>query len=69
MVALVHEGEDRHAALSANFEQLPCLRLDAFARVDHHHHGIHRRQHAIRVLGEILVAGGVEQVDAIPAIL
>ena len=31
-VALVHEGEDRHAALAADLEQLARLRLDAFAR-------------------------------------
>ncbi len=68
-IQLVHEREDRHAALPAHLEQLARLRFDAFAGVDDHDRRVHRREHAIGVLGKILVAGRVEQVHAIAAIL
>ena len=68
-VELVHEGEDRHAAPAADLEQLAGLRFDALAGIDHHHRRIHRGQHAVGVLGEILVAGRVEQVDAVAVVL
>ena len=68
-VALVHEGEDRHAALAADLEELEGLRLDALGRVNHHHHRIHGGQHAVGVLREILVPGGVEQVDAVAVVI
>ena len=60
-VALVHEGENRAPALAANPEELARLRLDAFGRATHHHHRIHRGRNAVKVLGKVLVAGGVEQ--------
>jgi hypothetical protein len=62
-VALVHEREDGHAAATADLEELAGLRLDAFGGVDDHEGGVHGGEHAVGVLGEILVAGGVEQVD------
>ena len=68
-VHLVHEGEDRHAAPAADLEELAGLGLDALAGVDDHDHGIHRRQHAVGVLGEILVAGGVEEIDAVAVVI
>ena len=68
-VALVHEGEDRHAPPAAHLEELARLRLDALARVDHHERGVHGREHAVGVLGEVLVAGGVEQVDRVAAVV
>ena len=68
-VALVHEGEDRHAALAADLEQLARLRLDALGGINHHHHRIHRGQHAVGVLGEILVARRVEQVEAVAVVI
>ena len=63
-VELVDERDDRRVARAADFEQPQGLRFDTVRGVDHHQRGIHRRQHAIGVLGEILVARGVEQVDA-----
>ena len=68
-VALVHERENRHATLPADLEQLSRLRFDAFRGINHHHHRIHGGQHAISVLGKILVAGRVEQVDAIAVVV
>ena len=63
-VPLVDEGEQRQAALAAHLEQLQRLGLDALGRVEHHDRGVGRGQHAVGVLGEVAVAGGVEQVDA-----
>ena len=68
-VQLVHEREDGHAALAANFKQFARLALDAFARVNDHDRRVHCRQHAVGILGEIFVAGRVEQVHAVAAIL
>ena len=62
-VHLVDERDDGRVAQAAHFEQLDGLFLDALGRVHHHHRRIHRGQHAIGVLGKILVAGRVEQVD------
>ena len=68
-VALVHEREDGHLALAADFEELARLAFDALGGVNHHDHGVDRGQHAVGVLGEILMAGGVEQVDAIAVVV
>jgi hypothetical protein len=67
-VALVHEGEDRHAPTLAHFEQLPGALLDALAIVEEHHGAVGGDQGAVGVLGEILVAGRVEQVDLVPLV-
>ena len=64
-IHLVHEGDDRRVAQAAYFEQLDRLRLDALGGIDHHHRGIDRGQHAIGVLGKVLVPGRVEQVDGV----
>jgi hypothetical protein len=62
-VHLVHEGEDGDAALAADLEELAGLGLDALAGVDHHDGGVDGGEDAVGVLGEVLVARGVEQVD------
>ncbi len=68
-VALVHEREDRHAALAADLEELARLRLDALGRINHHHHRIHGSEHAVGVLGKILVARRVEQVEPVAVVI
>jgi len=68
-IALVHEREDRDTTLPADLEEFPRLRLDALGGIDHHHHRIHRRQDAIGVFRKILVAGRVEQVDAVAVVV
>ena len=65
-VDLVDEGDDRHRAQAADFEQLAGLRLDAFRGVDHHHRRIHCGQRAVGIFREILVAWRVEQVEGDP---
>ena len=49
--------------------KLARLGLDAFARVDDHDGGVHGGEHAVGVLGEILVARGVEEVDAVARVI
>ena len=67
-VVLVEEREHRQPAAAADLEQLERLGLDALGRVEHHHHGVDAGEHAVGVLGEVLVAGGVEQVDDVVAV-
>jgi hypothetical protein len=66
-VELVDEGDDRHVAQAADLEQLAGLGLDALGRVDHHDRGIDRRQGAVGVFAEVLVARRVEQVEGAAA--
>ena len=68
-VHLVDEGDDRDVAQAADLEQLAGARLDALRGVDHHHGGIDRRQRAVGVLGEVLVARRVEEVEDAIAVL
>ena len=48
----------------ADLEQLARLRLDALAAVDDHHGGIRRHQRAVGVLGKVLMARRVQNIDA-----
>ncbi len=68
-VQLVHEREDRDVPPAADFEELPRLGLDPFGGVDHHDHGVHRGQHPVGVLREILVARRVQQVDPVAVVV
>jgi hypothetical protein len=62
-VELVDERHDRRVAQPADLHQLDRALLDALGAVDDHQRRVHGRQRAIGVLGEILVARRVEQVD------
>ena len=62
-VELVDEGHDRRVAQPAHFHQLDRALLDALGAVDDHQRRVHRGQRAVGVLGEVLVARRVEQVD------
>ena len=68
-VHLVDEGENGDVAEDADFEQFDGLRLHALRTVDHHDRGIGGHERAVGVLGEILMAGGVQQVDAVAVIV
>ena len=68
-VHLVDKGKDRDMAHGADLEELPGLRLDAFRAVDDHDGRVRRHERAVGVLGKVLVAGGVEDVDAEALIL
>ena len=67
-VHLVDEGDDRDVAQAADLEQLAGARLDALRGVDHHDGGIDRRQRPVGVLGEVLVARRVEEVEDATAV-
>ncbi len=62
-VELVDEGHDRGVAHAADLHQLFGLGVDPLAAVDHHQGAVHGGQHAVGVLGEVLVARGVQEVD------
>ena len=53
---------------AADLEQLEGLGLDALGRVEHHDDGVDAGEDAVRVLGEVAVAGRVEQVDDVVAV-
>ncbi len=55
-------------ARAADLEELQRLGLDALGGVEHHHHGIDSRQHAVGVLREVAVARRVEQVHDVVAV-
>ena len=65
VVELVDEGEDGDAAQRAHLEELDRLRLHALGTVDHHDRGVGGHERAVGVLGEVLVAGGVQDVHAV----
>ena len=61
-VHLVDEGEDRDVAQRADLEQLDGLGLNALG-------GVRRHQGAVGILTEVLVAGRVQNVDALALIV
>ena len=67
-VHLVDEGDDRDVAHAADFEKLQRSRLDTLGGVDDHDGCIDSRQRAIGVVGEVFVAGRVENVEDIAVI-
>ena len=68
-VHLVDEGDDRNVAQAADLEQFQRARLDALGAVDHHDGEVDGRQRAVGVVGKVLVARRVEQVEDVVAIL
>ena len=67
-VHLVDKGDDGRVALAANLDQAAGLRFNAVGRVNHHQGRIHGGEHAVGVLREVFVAGGVQQVDDVVAV-
>ena len=63
-VHLVDEGEDGDVPHGAHLEQLPGLGLHALGGVDDHDGGVGGHEGAVGVLREVLVARGVQNVDA-----
>lgn len=68
-VQLVDEDYDGRVAHTAHFHQAACLGLHALGHVHHDDDRIHRRQGAERILGKVLVARGVQDVDLIVAVV
>ena len=63
-VHFVDEGEDGDIPQAAHLEELARLGLHALGGVDDHNGAVCRHQGAVGVLREVLVAGGVQDVDA-----
>ena len=68
-VHLVDEGENGDMAQGADLEQLDGLGLNTLGGVDDHDGGIRRHQGTVGILGEVLVAGGIQNVDALALIV
>ena len=68
-VELVYERKDGDIAHGAYLEELSRLRLNALGSVDHHDGGVGRHEGAVGVLGEVLVARRVQNIDAEALIL
>ena len=64
MVELVHKGEDGNVAQRADLKELLGLGLDALSAVDDHDRGVGGHKGTVGILREVLVAGGIEDVDA-----
>ena len=68
-VHFIDKGKNRDMPHGAYLEQLPGLGFDTLTSVDNHHRRVSGHQSAIGVLREILVAGGIQNIDAVPLIL
>ena len=68
-VHLVDESEDRDMPQGAHLEQLDGLGLHALGGVDHHDGRVGGHQGAVGILRKVLVAGGVQDVDALACIV
>ena len=68
-VHLVDEGKNRDVAQRADLEQLDGLGLNALGGVNDHDGGVRRHQGAVGILTEVLVAGRVQNVDALALIV
>ena len=64
VVELVHKGEDGNVAQRTDLKELFGLGLDALGAVDDHDCGVGGHKGTVGILREVLVAGGIEDVDA-----
>ena len=64
VVELVHKGKDGNMAQGTDLKELFGLGLDALGAVDDHDRGVGSHKGTVGVLREVLVAGGIEDVDA-----
>ena len=63
-VHFVDKGENGNVPHDADLKELPGLGLHALGSVDDHDCGVRRHEGAVGVLREVLVAGGVQNIDA-----
>ncbi|MPM44841.1 hypothetical protein SDC9_91523 [bioreactor metagenome] len=68
-VHFVDKGKDGNVPQHAHFKELAGLSLHALGSVDDHDGGVGRHEGAIGVLGEVLVAGGVQNINAVALVL
>ena len=63
-VHLVHKGENGDVPQSADLEELAGLGLHTLGPVNDHHRTVGSHEGAVGILGKVLVAGGIQDVDA-----
>ena len=68
-VHLIDKGKNGNVAQGAYLEQLDGLGFHALGGVDHHHGAVGGHQCAVGILRKVLVAGGVQNIDALALIL
>jgi hypothetical protein len=68
-VEFIDKGKNRNMPHDTDLEQLPRLRLHAFAGVYHHDCRIRSHQSAVSVFREILMARRIKNIDAVSAIV
>ena len=68
-VELVDEGDDGHVAQPAHLEQFSRLLFDTLGGVEHHDRRVDGRQRTVRIFTEVLVAGGIDQVEHAAVVL
>ena len=68
-VIFIDKGKNRNMPHDTDLEQLPRLRLHAFAGVYHHDCRIRSHQSAVSVFREILMARRIKNIDAVSAIV
>ena len=64
VVELIHKGEDGNVAQRTDLKELFGLGLDALGAVDDHDCGVGGHKGTVGILREVLVAGGIGDVDA-----
>ena len=64
VVELVHKGEDGNVAQRTDLKELFGLGLDALGAIDNHDRGVSGHEGTVGILREVLVAGGIEDIDA-----
>ena len=64
VVELVHKGEDGNVAQRTDLKELFGLGLDALSAVDDHDRGVGGHKGTVGIFRKVLVAGGIEDVDA-----
>ena len=67
-VHFIDKRKNRNMPQGADLKQLPGLGLYAFCRVDDHDGGVGGHEGTVGILGEVLVTGGVKDVDAVAVI-
>ena len=68
-VHFIDEGKNGNVTHNADLKQFPGLVFHAFAGVDDHHGGVRCHQSAVSVFRKVLVAGGIQDVDAVTFVL
>ena len=67
-VHFVHKREDRDIPHPADFEQFDRLGFHALGRIQQHDRRVRGDQHTVRILGEVLVSGRIQNIDPVAVV-